>query len=164
MTATTTSTLTRASAATAALAVLGLAAACGNDDDSAAASSGPSSSAASTSTSTATATATSTASATDAAHVQRGAATGERDVDVKVRLSWRGGAVDPAGTTVAVERGDRVEVLVSSDQHADIDVSGHPDDRSDVDPDEPEDVDFTITEERTVVSIGGTTLATFTTS
>lgn len=79
-----------------------------------------------------------------------------------INVVYADGKVTPAAGTVTVASGDRVKVRVTSDQHQNIEVSGDPDKTSDVDPDEPEGVDFTASESPNTITLqpAGVTLVT----
>ncbi|MBB4686089.1 hypothetical protein [Amycolatopsis jiangsuensis] len=79
------------------------------------------------------------------ANVKRGAETGEAGVDVLITVKYAGGKVTPPAGAVDAQVGDRVKVEVTSDKSQNIDVQGMPDKSADVDPDEPEGIDWTVT-------------------
>lgn len=98
---------------------------------------------------------------TPTAKVERGADTGNPSVDLEVKLYYRVGAVRPDHLTVPVQRGDRVDVVISSDTAEPIAVTGHPGLRGNVSATEPEHVRFTIEAPTTRVLIAKETVATF---
>ncbi|WP_158885693.1 hypothetical protein [Amycolatopsis anabasis] len=57
-------------------------------------------------------------------------------------VDFRGGQVNPPAEVVEIARGQQISLHVSSDRHDDIEVTGYPDKTEDVDPGDPEDLDF----------------------
>lgn len=96
--------------------------------------------------------------------VERSSQLADLDADVVVTVSYSDGSVEPVLTDVQAEVGDEIKVEVTSDEHQKVSISGHPDATSDVDPGEPEDVEFTPNQAgRTKVSLepADETLVTF---
>ncbi|MGW4401762.1 hypothetical protein ACWEHA_41215 [Amycolatopsis nivea] len=77
-------------------------------------------------------------------NVKRGAQTGEAGVDVLVTVAYQGGKVTPPAEVVDVKVGNKVKIIVSSDQPQNIDVQDLPDKSGDVSAKKPEDIDWTV--------------------
>lgn len=130
----------RASPAVAALAGVALLAGCGQGGDTAAAS--PQATPVSTA-GAGTSQAAAQGAATTQPGVLRGSAAAAEGADVVVRVSYANGTVTPSPGVVQVDLGQRVQVDITSDTHEGIRVAGHPDESGDVDPGDPEGVEFT---------------------
>ncbi|ONI87927.1 hypothetical protein ALI144C_08315 [Actinosynnema sp. ALI-1.44] len=65
-------------------------------------------------------------------------------------MSYQAGKVQPPDTVLRVAVGQPVKINIRSDRSDDITVDEYPDSNADVDPTEPEDIDFTPTRPGTV--------------
>lgn len=101
--------------------------------------------------------------ATDHSNVSRDVGTGRHHYDVVVNLTWNNGRVTPSATQVAVRKGDKVEVVVSSDSAQQINVSGHPRAAAKVTADQTQRVAFTIDSAKTAVRVGRSVVVSFVT-
>jgi hypothetical protein len=57
-------------------------------------------------------------------------------------VEYRGGQVIPPAEVVETGRGKPIRLHVTSDRHDDIEIAGYPDKTEDVDPGDPEGIDF----------------------
>ncbi|MET7993117.1 hypothetical protein ABZU76_19700 [Amycolatopsis sp. NPDC005232] len=95
------------------------------------------------------------APAGDQTYVKRGAQTGVPNVDVLITLDWAKGKINPPAGTVDVQVGNRVRVVLTSDQQVDVNVDGHPEAATAVGPGDSANVDWAVTQPgATAVTLG----------